>query len=233
MGGTGGMCSLRVACPFMRPGKVYDNETGDVADDSYNKVHPPVASFRVAAATCQGAGLPLVAAHPATLPPAGVAGACCNCARAPQSCIQCPAHLVCGAACRRARFLCLHLFRPPPLLYPRLLRPSATPTAQWKTDIQLIQNMKGLNAFRFSIAWSRIINLDGSVNQLGVAHYSSLIDGLLAANIDPWVTLYHWDLPVQFSTYNDSTHGWLNARCEAVRGAGGGGRQVFDVAVPA
>ncbi len=46
---------------------------------------------------------------------------------------------------------------------------------KWKTDIQLMTDMKGLNAFRFSIAWARIIQLDGTVNPAGIAHYNALI----------------------------------------------------------
>jgi hypothetical protein len=66
-----------------------------------------------------------------------------------------------------------------------------------------------VSAFRFSIAWSRILTPSGAENAAGIAHYSALIDGLLAAGIAPWVTLYHWDLPLQHSTYNDSTHGYV------------------------
>jgi beta-glucosidase len=46
---------------------------------------------------------------------------------------------------------------------------------KWKTDIQLMTDMKGLNAFRLSIAWGRIIQLDGTVNPAGIAHYNALI----------------------------------------------------------
>ncbi len=46
---------------------------------------------------------------------------------------------------------------------------------KWKTDIQLMVDMKGLNAFRFSIAWARIVQLDGTINPAGIAHYNALI----------------------------------------------------------
>lgn len=62
-------------------------------------------------------------------------------------------------------------------------------------DVQLISSL-GLSAYRFSIAWPRIIP-DGeeAVNQRGIDFYSRLVDKLLAARITPFVTLYHWDLP--------------------------------------
>ena len=54
----------------------------------------------------------------------------------------------------------------------------------------------GLQAYRFSIAWPRVLpNGYGKANQAGLDFYSRLVDGLLDAGITPWVTLYHWDLP--------------------------------------
>lgn len=65
----------------------------------------------------------------------------------------------------------------------------------WKKDIRLMKQI-GLKAYRFSIAWPRILpNGHGKINQKGLDFYSKLVDGLLAANITPFVTLYHWDLP--------------------------------------
>ena len=64
-----------------------------------------------------------------------------------------------------------------------------------KEDVQIMKDM-GLNAYRFSISWSRILPSGyGEVNQAGVDHYNYLIDTLLKAGITPFVTLYHWDLP--------------------------------------
>ena len=69
-----------------------------------------------------------------------------------------------------------------------------------------------LPAFRFSLSWSRIIRADGSVNPLGIAHYNALINGLLAADVIPYVTLYHWDLPTAYSSYVLGPAGdWLNS----------------------
>src|SRR5262249_53686585 len=62
-------------------------------------------------------------------------------------------------------------------------------------DIALMQRL-GLGAYRFSIAWPRVIPQGrGTVNQRGLDFYDRLVDGLLAAGIEPFPTLYHWDLP--------------------------------------
>ena len=66
---------------------------------------------------------------------------------------------------------------------------------RWRDDVALMQSLN-LNAYRFSIAWPRIIPTgDGAVNHRGLDFYDRLVDGLLEAGIDPYVTLYHWDLP--------------------------------------
>ena len=66
---------------------------------------------------------------------------------------------------------------------------------RWREDVALMKAM-GLKAYRFSIAWSRILPAGrGKVNQAGIDFYSNLVDALLEAEIEPWVTLYHWDLP--------------------------------------
>ncbi len=62
-------------------------------------------------------------------------------------------------------------------------------------DVDLMQGM-GLQAYRFSIAWPRILPAGrGQINQAGIDFYSRLVDRLLEANITPFATLYHWDLP--------------------------------------
>ncbi|CAK9186188.1 unnamed protein product [Ilex paraguariensis] len=66
----------------------------------------------------------------------------------------------------------------------------------------------GMDAYRFSIAWSRIFpNGTGEINQAGVDHYNNLINDLLANGIEPYVTLYHWDLP---QALEDKYLGWLS-----------------------
>lgn len=66
---------------------------------------------------------------------------------------------------------------------------------RWPEDIRLMQDL-GLTAYRFSIAWPRILPAGrGQVNQAGLDFYSRLVDGLLEAGIKPFATLYHWDLP--------------------------------------
>ena len=66
---------------------------------------------------------------------------------------------------------------------------------RWREDIQLINSM-GLQAYRFSISWARLLPEGrGAVNQSGIDFYSQLVDNLLENEIEPYVTLYHWDLP--------------------------------------
>jgi beta-glucosidase len=66
---------------------------------------------------------------------------------------------------------------------------------RWAEDIRLMQEI-GLKAYRFSIAWTRVLPAGrGKVNQPGLDFYSHLVDDLLKAGIIPFVTLYHWDLP--------------------------------------
>ena len=66
---------------------------------------------------------------------------------------------------------------------------------RWREDIEIMKEL-GLSAYRFSISWSRILPSGrGTVNQAGLDFYSRLVDALLDAEIIPFVTLYHWDLP--------------------------------------
>lgn len=73
-------------------------------------------------------------------------------------------------------------------------------------DVALFKEL-GLKAYRFSIAWTRIIpDGDGEVNQAGVDFYHRLIDALRAADIEPIVTMYHFDLPAAL----DAKGGWTS-----------------------
>lgn len=66
---------------------------------------------------------------------------------------------------------------------------------KFKEDIQLMKSL-GIQSYRFSIAWTRILPEGvGQVNQKGIEFYNQLIDELIKANIEPVITLYHWDLP--------------------------------------
>ena len=66
---------------------------------------------------------------------------------------------------------------------------------RYRDDVRLMHDL-GLNAFRFSIAWPRVLpEGHGRVNEAGLDFYDRLVDELPAAGIEPFVTLYHWDLP--------------------------------------
>lgn len=77
---------------------------------------------------------------------------------------------------------------------------------RFQEDVELMAAM-GLDAYRFSIAWPRIYpEGKGAVNQKGIDHYNLLINALLAKGIQPYVTIYHWDLP---QALEDAYQGWL------------------------
>ncbi len=77
----------------------------------------------------------------------------------------------------------------------------------WPQDLDLAKSL-GTNAYRFSIAWPRIFpnGVGAAPNQAGLDFYSRLVDGMLERGLEPWVTLYHWDLP---QTLQDQG-GWAN-----------------------
>jgi len=80
-----------------------------------------------------------------------------------------------------------------------------------KHDVKLMKESLGVRAYRFSIAWSRILpHGTGAVNPAGIEFYDALIDELLVNDIEPYVTLFHWDLP---QTLQDDFGGWLDRRC--------------------
>lgn len=78
---------------------------------------------------------------------------------------------------------------------------------RWREDIALMKRL-GLRAYRFSISWPRVMPTGrGAVNRAGLDFYSRLVDELLAADIQPFVTLLHWDLPLALQT---ELNGWLH-----------------------
>ncbi len=80
---------------------------------------------------------------------------------------------------------------------------------KYKEDIALMAK-QGLKTYRFSLSWPRIQPQGhGKANKEGIEFYSDLIDTLLEHNIEPWITLYHWDLPVTLQLEYD---GWLNPK---------------------
>ena len=79
---------------------------------------------------------------------------------------------------------------------------------RYKEDIKLMAEM-GLESYRFSISWARILPTGtGEVNQKGIDFYNNLIDECLKYGIVPFVTLYHWDLPLPL----EKAGAWLNKK---------------------
>ena len=77
---------------------------------------------------------------------------------------------------------------------------------RYSNDISLVKEMN-MDVFRFSLAWSRILpNGIGTVNQKGIDFYNRVIDTCLQKGIEPWVTLYHWDIPQAL----EDKGGWAN-----------------------
>jgi beta-glucosidase len=86
---------------------------------------------------------------------------------------------------------------------------------RYQNDIDLIKQLNIPN-FRFSISWSRILpNGTGEVNQAGIEYYNKVIDYCLEQGIQPWLTLYHWDLPhaleIQGGWTNRAVVDWFTA----------------------
>jgi beta-glucosidase len=77
---------------------------------------------------------------------------------------------------------------------------------RFREDVALMRDL-GVNGYRFSIAWPRVLpSGEGTVNELGLSFYDALVDALLEAGIQPFVTLYHWDLPQAL----EDRGGWLS-----------------------
>ena len=75
----------------------------------------------------------------------------------------------------------------------------------WEEDLELLRSLN-VDAYRFSISWTRVLNSDGTINNKGIDFYSRLLDRLNEYEIKPFVTLYHWDLPQHL----EDKGGWLN-----------------------
>lgn len=73
---------------------------------------------------------------------------------------------------------------------------------RYREDAKLLADL-GMDTYRFSVSWPRVFN-DGVVNPAGMDFYSRLVDELLANGVQPWLTLYHWDLPAALPG------GWTN-----------------------
>ena len=76
---------------------------------------------------------------------------------------------------------------------------------RWQEDIELISHL-GVDAYRLSISWPRVITKSGELNPAGVKFYTDILDELKRRNIKAFVTLYHWDLPQHL----EDNGGWLN-----------------------
>lgn len=77
---------------------------------------------------------------------------------------------------------------------------------KFEEDILLMKEMS-VQAYRFSISWPRIMPTGrGEINPEGINYYNRIIDSLLANGIEPWITLFHWDLPLALQLEED---GWM------------------------
>jgi beta-glucosidase len=77
---------------------------------------------------------------------------------------------------------------------------------RWREDIDLLAR-GNFSAYRFSAAWPRILpSGSGPIEQSGLDFYERLVDGLIAKGLNPWLCLYHWDLPQVLQEKG----GWLN-----------------------
>ena len=76
---------------------------------------------------------------------------------------------------------------------------------RWEADLDMLATL-GVDAYRFSIAWPRVMDEAGRPNQRGIDFYKGLVEGLAKRGMRAFVTLYHWDLP----QYLEDRGGWLN-----------------------
>lgn len=79
---------------------------------------------------------------------------------------------------------------------------------RYKEDVKILKEL-GVSAYRFSVNWARILpEGTGKINEKGIAFYNDLINLLLENGIEPYLTLYHWELPYELHKRG----GWLNPR---------------------
>ena len=76
---------------------------------------------------------------------------------------------------------------------------------RWQEDLDILARL-GVDAYRFSIAWPRVMDASGRPNPRGIDFYKRLLDGMAERGIQAFVTLYHWDLPQHL----EDRGGWLN-----------------------
>ncbi|XP_063932690.1 myrosinase 1-like [Zophobas morio] len=83
---------------------------------------------------------------------------------------------------------------------------------KWEEDVRILKEL-GVDYYRFSISWTRILSggYTSTVNEAGVAYYNNLINALIANDIEPVVTMYHWDMPQTISTLGGfSNSAWVD-----------------------
>jgi beta-glucosidase len=79
---------------------------------------------------------------------------------------------------------------------------------RYAEDIDLIKSMN-FNVFRFSLSWPRILpDETGTINRKGIDFYHKVIDKCLSVGIEPWITIYHWDMPEVL----EAQGGWANRK---------------------
>lgn len=90
----------------------------------------------------------------------------------------------------------------------------------FKEDIKIMKQL-GVKAYRFSVNWARILpNGIGKINEDGIRFYNELIDNLIENNIEPYLTLYHWELPYELykkgGFMNDEMVDWFGEYAKVI-----------------
>jgi beta-glucosidase len=75
----------------------------------------------------------------------------------------------------------------------------------WKQDLSMLIEL-GVDAYRFSIAWPRVVEKDGTLNEVGIQFYENILNFLKQHGKQAFITLYHWDLPQHL----EDEGGWLS-----------------------